>query len=75
MAAMSTNRAGKTAVHAAIELRHLVEKQHAVVREGDLSRPWNRAAADERNVRDGVVRCAKGARRQEAACGRQRAGD
>ena len=31
-----------------VELRHLVEEQHAVVREADLAGPRERAAADER---------------------------
>ena len=44
----------------AIELRHLVEEQHAVVRERDLAGPRNRTAADKRDVRDGVMRRAEG---------------
>ena len=56
--------------HAAIELRHLVEKQHAVVRERDLARPRNGAAADERDVGHGVMRRAE---RPPASAGRRRA--
>ena len=45
--------------HAAIELRHFVEKQHAVMREADLAGPRRAAAADQRDVGDGVMRRAK----------------
>ena len=41
------------------ELRHLVEKQHAVVRQADLAGPRVRPAADERDVRNRVVRRAE----------------
>ena len=61
--------------HAAIELRHLVEEEHAVVRERDLAGPRDRAAADERDVRDGVMRRAKRPLAEQAHAGRQRAGD
>ena len=42
--------------HVPAELRHLVEKQHAVVGQADLARSRLRAAADERDVGDRVVR-------------------
>ena len=45
--------------HPAIELRHLVEEQHAVVRERDLAGARNRAAADQGDVRDRVMRRAE----------------
>jgi IS5 family transposase len=56
--------------HATIELRHLVEKQHAVMREADFSWPRRAAAADERDVRDGVMRRAKRALGQQPDAGR-----
>ncbi len=59
---------------AAIELRHLVQEQHAVVRERDLPGAWNRPAADERHVGDGVVWRAERPRGEQARpCG-QRSG-
>ena len=58
-----------------VELRHLVQEQHAVVRKGDFTRPWNRTAARKRDVRDSVMRCAKGTRRQQPRTCGQRAGD
>jgi hypothetical protein len=55
------------------ELEHLVEEQDAVVGEADLARTRLRPAADQRGIRDGVMRRAKrpvgeqaGARRQQA---------
>jgi hypothetical protein len=44
---------------ASIELGHLVEEQHAVVRQRDLTRPRNGAATNERHIRDRVMRRAK----------------
>jgi len=41
------------------ELRQLVEKEDAVVRERDLARRGDRAAADQAGVRNGVVRRAE----------------
>ena len=41
------------------ELRQLVEEEDAVVRERGLAGPWDRAAADQPGVRDGVVRRAE----------------
>src|SRR5207344_2706637 len=41
--------------HAAMELEHFVEEQHAMVSKADLARPRLRAAAGERDVRDGVM--------------------
>ena len=43
----------------ALEFREFVEKQHAVVRQTDLPRPWDRAAAEQADVADRVVRRAK----------------
>ena len=45
--------------HVPAELEHLVEEQHAVMGEADLARPRLRSAADQRGVRDRVVRRAK----------------
>ena len=45
--------------HVLFKLRQLVEKQYAVVGEGDLARTWHGAAADEAGVGDRVVRVAK----------------
>ena len=45
--------------HVAAELEHLVEEQHAVMREADLAGPRLRPAADQRGVRDRVMRRAK----------------
>ena len=44
-------RLAKNLECATIELRHLVEKEHTVVREGDLTRARNGATADERDIR------------------------
>ena len=54
--------------HVAVELRQLVEEQHAVMRERDLARPRIAAAADQRHRRRGVVRRAK----RRAASSRRR---
>jgi len=43
----------------AFELRQLVEKQHAVMRERDFARTRNRAASEQRDIRYRVVRRAK----------------
>ena len=43
----------------AAELEHLVEKQHAVMGETDFARPRLRPAADQRGVRDRVMRRAE----------------
>ena len=45
--------------HMTAEFEHLVEKQHAVMREGDLAGPRLRSTADQRRIRDRVMRCAK----------------
>ena len=45
--------------HAPIELRHLVEKQHAAMGEAHFAGPRRRSAADQRDVRDGVMRRAE----------------
>ena len=42
--------------HAAPELGQFVEKQHPVVRQRHLARPRRLPAADQRHLRDGVVR-------------------
>ena len=43
----------------ALELRQLVEEQHAIVGQRDLPRPRDRAAAQQPDVADGVVRSPK----------------
>jgi hypothetical protein len=48
------------------ELEHLVEKEHAVMRETDLTRPRLRTTADQRGVRDRVMRRAEWAIDQQA---------
>ena len=53
--------------HRPLELRQLVQKQHAVVRERDLARPRVGAAADEAGVGDRVVRRAERPPRHESA--------
>ena len=50
--------------HVAAELEHLVEEEHAVVGEAHFAGPRLRSAADERRVRDRVMRCAKRPRRR-----------
>ena len=68
-------RLPQTLEHAAAELRQLVEKQHAAVRQAQFAGPRIRAAADERDVRAGVMRRAKRPRANQAAARRQQAGD
>src|SRR5213594_4933979 len=51
------------------EFRELVEEECAAVREANFARPWRRAAADEREVRGGVVRRAERARSKQRALG------
>ena len=88
------NRAGKTAVRAALairtaalfdrlsehfehvpaELGHLVEEQHAVVRQADLARPRVLPAADERHIRDRVVWRSKRPLGQQTRARRQESG-
>ena len=46
----------------AFELRQLVEKEHAVVRERDFAGAGDRAAAEQRDIRNRVVRAAEGPR-------------
>ena len=46
-------------------LEHLVEKEHAPVRETDFPGSWARSAADEPRDRDRVMRRAKGPRRRD----------
>ena len=45
--------------HVALELRQLIEEEHAVVRQAHLARPGDLAAADQARVGDGVVRRAE----------------
>jgi hypothetical protein len=61
--------------HVTPKLQHLVEKEHAVMREAHLS--WSRrvAAPDEPGVGNRVVRRAKGAAPDECASRGQRPGD
>ena len=61
--------------HVPAELRHFVEKQHAVMREADLARPRLLAAADERDVRDRVMRRAERPLGDQAVPGGEQAGD
>ena len=58
----------------ALELRQLVEEQHAEMRERDLARPGAHAAADQRRQRGRMMRVAERAAAAEAAVGEQ-AGD
>jgi len=58
----------------AAELRHLVEKQHAVMGEADLAGPRNGAATDECHVADRVMRRAKGPRRQQSGARKDQPG-
>ena len=60
--------------HTPVELRHLVEEEDAVVGKRDLAGTRDGSAADERDVRHGVVRRAKGPLGQEADARRQGAG-
>ena len=71
----SSTRLTQDFENVAAELRHLVEKEHAVVREADLA--WARmlAAADERDVRDRVMRRAERPLGQQPRAGRQESGD
>ena len=65
--------------HAPVELRQLVEEQHAAMREADLARPCMRTSADDGAGGRGVVRRAKRApavftRLEAAAAGRRNGG-
>ena len=51
------------------EFRQLVQKEHAVVSEGNFAGPRNHAAADQAGVGDGVVRRAKRPRAHQAGGG------
>src|SRR6185437_6038632 len=57
------------------KLEQLVEKEHAVVREADLSWPRNATAADESGGGDRVVRCTKRPCRDVCAGRREKTGD
>ena len=57
------------------ELRHLVQEEHAAVRQADLARPRPLPAADQAGVRDGVVRRAEGAVADQRDVAGQHAGD
>ena len=59
----------------AAELEHLVEEQHAVMREADLAGTRLRSAADQRGVRDRVMRRAKRALGDQPRARRQQADD
>ena len=61
--------------HVAAELEHLVEKEDAVMGEADLARARLSAAANQRDVGDGVMRRAKGTIGEQAGAARQEAGD
>ena len=57
------------------ELRHLVQEEHAAVRQADLAGPRPLAADDEAGVRDGVVRGAEGPVADQRDVAGQHAGD
>src|SRR5262245_13249091 len=57
---------------ASIEFRHLVEKQHTVVRQRDLTRPRNSPTTNKRHIRDGVMRRTKRPLTEKADARRQR---
>ena len=57
----------------AVELRQLIEKQHAVVGEADFAGRGRGAAAHEAGVRDRVMRRAKRPAGQQRLTGRQAA--
>ena len=57
------------------ELRHLVEEEHALVRQADLTRPRRLTAADERDIGDRVVRRAKRPFGHEPGAAGEEAGD
>jgi hypothetical protein len=52
---------------AAVELGHLVEKEHAVVREADLTGTGDRSASCQRDIGDRVVRRAERPQAEQAA--------
>src|SRR5580704_18574416 len=54
--------------HVALKFRKLVEKEHAIVAQGDFAGARDGAAADQSGVADGVMRRTKWARADEAAC-------
>ena len=56
------------------ELGHLVEEEHTVVRETDLTRTWMLTAADECHVRDRVMRRPERAFGQQPGAGWQEPG-
>ena len=58
-------RLAKRIEHASGELRDLVQEQGAAMSQADFTRAWRRAAADERKVRCGVMRCAEWPRRED----------
>ena len=60
--------------HVARELGQLVQKEHAVMREADLARARDRAAADQPRVGDGVVRRAERAVGDQTAARIEHAG-
>ena len=60
---------------AARELGQLVEKEHAVVRERDLARLGERAAADERGLADRVMRKPKRPCAHDAGAADEQSGD
>ena len=57
------------------EFQHLVEKEHAVVREAHFAGPRIRSPADERRVGDRVMRRAKRTVPQQAGAGAEQSGD
>ena len=56
------------------ELEHLVEKQDAMVGEADLAGPGLRAAANQRNIGNSVMRRAKGTIDEESGTARKKSG-
>ena len=61
--------------HVTAELGHLVEEEHSVVREADLAGTRVLAAADERHVRDGVMRSTERPLAKQSCARRQETGD
>ena len=61
--------------NAALELRQLVQKQNAVVRERDFPRRGIDVAAQQSGVRSGMMRRAEGAPRHQRLPGREQADD
>jgi hypothetical protein len=57
----------------AAELRHLVEEQHALMREADLARPGDRPATHQRHLADRMMRRPERPRGEQSRTGRDQA--